>query len=107
MFHDLYYTQFTNLSNNLIESWDLYIAPFDWHLRSGDSVPRAVFDVNPVSRGRLFETFEISPGVFLPPGEYRFTRSPHQRDERRPAQDFGQLQHRCSGSLLVGGGQSR
>ena len=72
MFHDLYFTQFTNLDNNLVESWDLYIAPFDWHLRSGDSI-HAVFDVNPVYE-RLFETFEISPGVFLPPGEYRFTR---------------------------------
>ena len=72
MFHDLYYTQFTNLSNNLIESWDLYIAPLDWHFRSGDSV-HAVFDINPVFE-RLFEPFEISPGVFLPPGEYRFTR---------------------------------
>ena len=72
MFHDLYFTQFTNLDNNQVESWDLYIAPLDWHLRSGDSV-HAVFDVNPTYE-RLFETFEIAPGVFLPPGEYRFTR---------------------------------
>ena len=72
MFHDLYYTRFTNLDNNLVESWDLYIAPLDWHFQSGDSV-HAVFDVNPMYE-RLFETFEISPGVFLPPGEYRFTR---------------------------------
>ena len=72
MFHDLYFTQFTNLDNNKVESWDLYIAPFDWHLRSGDSV-HAIFDVNPTYE-RLFEPFEIAPGVFLPPGEYRFTR---------------------------------
>lgn len=72
MFHDLYFTQFTNLDNNKVESWDLYIAPFDWHLRSGDSV-HAIFDVNPTYE-RLFETFQIAPGVFLPPGEYRFTR---------------------------------
>ena len=71
-FHDLYFTQFTNLEHGKVESWDLYIAPFDWHLRSGDSV-HAIFDVNPVYE-RLFETFEISPGVFLAPGEYRFTR---------------------------------
>ena len=31
------------------------------------------FDFNPTYE-RLFERFEISPGVFLPPGEYRFTR---------------------------------
>ena len=72
IFHDFYYTQFTNLDNNLVESRDAYISLFDWHLRSGDSV-HAILDVNPVYE-RLFETFEISPGVFLPPGEYRFTR---------------------------------
>ena len=72
IFHDLYFTQFTNLDNNKLESRDLYISLFDWHLRSGDSV-HAILDVNPVYE-RLFETFEISPGVFLPPGEYRFTR---------------------------------
>ncbi len=72
MFHDVYFTRFTNLDNNLVESWDLYIAPLDWHFQSGDSV-HAVFDVNPTYE-RLFETFEISPGVFLLPGEYRFTR---------------------------------
>ncbi len=72
IFHDFYYTQFTNLDNNLVESWDAYISLFDWHLRSGDSV-HAILDFNPVYE-RLFEPFEISPGVFLPPGEYRFTR---------------------------------
>ena len=71
-FHDLYFTQFRNLDNKKVESWDLYIAPFDWHFRSGDSV-HAIFDVNPTYE-RLFEPFEISPGVFLPAGEYRFTR---------------------------------
>jgi hypothetical protein len=72
IFHDFYYTQFTNLENNLTESRDAYISLFDWHLRSGDSV-HAILDMNPVYE-RLFEAFEISPGVFLPPGEYRFTR---------------------------------
>jgi hypothetical protein len=72
MFHDVYYTQFTNLENNLVESRDLYITWLDWHFQSGDSV-HSVMDVNPTYE-RLFETFEIAPGVFLPPGEYRFTR---------------------------------
>ena len=72
IFHDFYFTQFTNLDNNLTESRDAYISLFDWHLRSGDSV-HAILDFNPVYE-RLFEVFEISPGVFLPPGEYRFTR---------------------------------
>ncbi|HET9468917.1 MAG TPA: DUF5916 domain-containing protein [Vicinamibacterales bacterium] len=93
-FHDLYFTQFTNLEHGKVESWDLYIAPFDWHLRSGDSV-HAIFDVNPVYE-RLFETFEISPGVFLPPGEYRFTRF---RSNAMSA-----ARRRLSGSLSVGTG---
>lgn len=71
-FHDVYFTQFTSLEHGQIESWDLYIALFDWHLRSGDSI-HAIFDVNPTFE-RLFEPFEIAPGVFLPPGDYRFTR---------------------------------
>jgi Domain of unknown function (DUF5916)/Carbohydrate family 9 binding domain-like len=94
MFYDLYFTQFTNLDNNQVESWDLYIAPFDWHLRSGDSV-HAIFDVNPVYE-RLFETFEIAPGVFLPPGEYRFTRF---RTNAMTA-----ARRRLSGSVSVGSG---
>ena len=72
MFHDLYYTRFTRLDNDQVESWDLYIAPIDWHLNSGDAV-HAVLDVNPIYE-RLFETFEIAPGVRLLPGEYSFTR---------------------------------
>jgi hypothetical protein len=72
MFHDVYFTRFVRLDNKQVESWDLYLAPFDWHLRSGDSV-HAIFDINPTFE-RLFEPFEISPGVILAPGEYRFTR---------------------------------
>jgi hypothetical protein len=71
-FHDVYFTQFTSLEHEQVESWDLYIALFDWHFRSGDSI-HAIFDVNPTFE-RLFETFEIAPGVFLPPGDYKFTR---------------------------------
>ena len=94
MFHDLYYTRFTNLDTNLVESWDLYIAPVDWHFRSGDSV-HAVFDVNPIYE-RLFETFEIAPGVFLAPGEYRFTRF---RSNAMTA-----ARRRLSGSFSIGSG---
>jgi hypothetical protein len=72
MFHDVYYTRFVRLDNNQVESWDLYIAPFDWHLNSGDAV-HAVMDFNPTYE-RLFEPFEISPGVILAPGEYKFLR---------------------------------
>ena len=72
MFHDVYFTRFVRLDNKQVESWDLYIAPFDWHLRSGNSI-HAIFDVNPTYE-RLFESFQIAPGVTLLPGEYKFTR---------------------------------
>ena len=72
MFHDVFYTRFERLDNGELESWDLYVTPFDWHFHSGDSL-HSILDVNIVYE-RLFEPFEISPGVVLPPGEYRFTR---------------------------------
>ena len=72
MFHDFFYTRFTRLDNNQVESWDFYATVFDWHFKSGDSV-HAILDFNPTYE-RLFERFEIAPGVVLQPGEYRFTR---------------------------------
>jgi hypothetical protein len=72
MFHDVYYTRFTRLDNGQVESWDLYVTPIDWHLNSGDNL-HGTLDFNPTYE-RLFEPFEISPGVILAPGEYRFTR---------------------------------
>jgi uncharacterized protein DUF5916/cellulose/xylan binding protein with CBM9 domain len=72
MFHDVYYTRFTRLDNGQVESWDLYVTLLDWHLNSGDNL-HGMFDFNP-SYERLFEPLEISPGVHLLPGEYRFTR---------------------------------
>jgi hypothetical protein len=72
MFHDVYYTRFTRLDNGEVESWDLYVTLLDWHLSSGDNL-HGMFDFNPTYE-RLFEPFEISPGVHLLPGEYRFTR---------------------------------
>ncbi len=72
MFHDVYYTRFTRLDNGEVESWDLYVTLLDWHLNSGDNL-HGMFDFNPTYE-RLFEPFEISPGVRLLPGEYRFTR---------------------------------
>jgi hypothetical protein len=72
MFHDVFFTRFTRLDNGRVESWDLYVTPLDWHLKSGDNV-HAILDLNPRYE-RLFEPFEISPGVVLRPDEYRFTR---------------------------------
>jgi Domain of unknown function (DUF5916)/Carbohydrate family 9 binding domain-like len=72
MFHDVYYTRFTRLDNGEVESWDLYVTLLDWHLSSGDNL-HGMLDFNPTFE-RLFEPFEIAPGVLLPVGEYRFTR---------------------------------
>jgi len=72
MFNAIFYTRFTRLDNGLVESWDLFPTWLDWHFKSGDAIHR-FFDPNPTYE-RLFAPFEISPGVVLPPGEYRFTR---------------------------------
>ena len=71
MFHDVFYTRFTRLDNGLVETEKFYFTLVDWHFMSGDSL-HSLFDLNPTYE-RLFEPFEISPGVVLPPGEYRFT----------------------------------
>jgi hypothetical protein len=72
MFHDVFYTRFTRLDNDQVESWDLYVTMLDWHFRSGDNL-HGMLDVNPTYE-RLFEPFAIAPGVVLLPAEYRFTR---------------------------------
>ena len=71
MQHDVFYTRFTRLDNGLVETSNLYVTLVDWHLNSGDSL-HSLFDANPTYE-RLFEPFEISTGVVLPAGEYRFT----------------------------------
>ena len=71
IFHDAFYTRFTRLDNGLVETEKFYFTLVDWHFNSGDSL-HSLFDLNPTYE-RLFEPFEISPGVVLPAGEYRFT----------------------------------
>ena len=61
MNHDVYYTRFTRLDNGQVESWDLYVTLLDWHFNSGDNL-HGMLDFNPTYE-RLFEPFEISPGV--------------------------------------------
>lgn len=72
MFHDIYYTHFERLDNGMTESSELYITPIDWHFRSGDSIHQLGDFIQGFER--LFEPFEISPGVVLPAGEYHTTR---------------------------------
>jgi hypothetical protein len=70
MSHQVSYTQFTQLSTGIKESSSWFIVPFNWLFESGD---RLRFDMN-VNYERLFEPFEISPGIVLSPGEYDFVR---------------------------------
>ena len=60
MNHDVFFTQFTRLDINAVESWDVYVTWLDWHFNSGDNV-HGILDFNPTYE-RLFEPFEISPG---------------------------------------------
>jgi hypothetical protein len=71
-FHDVYYTRFERLTTGQTESWNLYVTPIDWHLQSGDAL-HSLMDPDIIYE-RLFEPFQIAPGVILPPGEYRFNR---------------------------------
>lgn len=70
MFHEFSFTRFTRLDTGRVESWRVFTAPINWRFNSGDR-----FELNYVPTfERLFEPFEISSGVVLPPGDYRFTR---------------------------------
>lgn len=72
MFHDIFYTEFENLENGLVESREFHVTPLDWHFNSGDSI-HAIADYDRTYE-RLFEPFQISPGVILQPGEYTNNR---------------------------------
>ena len=73
MFHAVFYNHVRRLDSGRTESWNLlFIFPLDWHFRSGDAL-HSLFSPD-IQFERLFEPFEISPGVVLPVDEYRFTR---------------------------------
>lgn len=101
--HDLQYTRFTRLDNGEVESWEYYQNLVDWHFKSGDSV-HSLLDFNPRYE-RLFAPFVISPGVVLPPGEYRFTRWGHffMSANRRKLQAQANFTH---GSYWSGRGET-
>ena len=71
MFYDLFYTRFSRLDTGELESWNVWNTFIDWHFNSGDTIHP--FNLK-LAYERLFAPFEISPGVVLPPGEYRSTR---------------------------------
>jgi hypothetical protein len=70
MFHEFRYTETERLDYGDVESRRLFVAPINWQFNSGD---RVEFNWVPTFE-RLFEPFEISPGIRLSPGDYRFTR---------------------------------
>lgn len=70
MFHEFFFTRFTNLTHNRVESWRLFTAPINYELNSGEHIE---FNYAPQFE-RLFQPFEIAEGVTLPAGDYRFTR---------------------------------
>lgn len=70
MSHEFFLTHYTRLDTGQVESWRLQTAPINWQFNSGD---RVEFNYAPQFE-RLFAPFEIATGVFLPPGDYRFTR---------------------------------
>jgi hypothetical protein len=73
MFQGAFYNRFTRLDSGETESWNLFlVSPIDFHFKSGDNL-HALFSPD-ITYERLFERFEISPSVFLPAGEYRYTR---------------------------------
>jgi hypothetical protein len=70
MFQELIITRFTNLSHDETESWRVFMAPVKYDLNSGDHL-----ELNYAAQfERLFEPFEIAPGVTLPTGDHRFDR---------------------------------
>lgn len=70
MHHQLNFTWYTRLDHEQTESWRLQIAPIYYTFNSGD-----VIELNYVPEfQRLFEPFEISKGIVLPAGDYRYDR---------------------------------
>ena len=73
IYNGIFFNHITRLSNDQTESWNLFFTiPADWHFRSGDALH--AFLSPDIRYERLFEPFQIAPGVTLPVGEYRFTR---------------------------------
>ena len=73
IYNGVFLNHFTRLDNGETESWNLFFTvPMDWHFRSGDAIHALL--TPDITYERVFDPFEISPGVTLPVGEYRFTR---------------------------------
>ncbi len=79
-FFENQFTRVTN-ANGFLESWSFFMAPINARFESGDRL-----EFNWYPQYEFLDTpFEVSSGVFIPPGRYRFTRwrveaqsSPHR-----------------------------
>ncbi len=85
---EFFENQFTRVSNarGFLESWEYFMAPINVRLETGDR-----FEFNWVPTYELLlQPFEITSGVIIPPGRYRFTRwrLEGQTSAHRPVQ-FG------------------
>ena len=72
MYYAVFYNHVRRLDSGRTESWNLMFHFPDWQFRSGDALHK-LFSPE-IQFERLFEPFEIYPGVVLPVDEYRFTR---------------------------------
>jgi len=70
MSHEMQWTSYYNLSRRAVESRQLFLAPINWEFENGEHLE---FNWNPTFE-RLFEPFEIHPGVVIPAGSYWFHR---------------------------------
>jgi hypothetical protein len=70
IFFQFMVNRFVRLDHGQVESWRIFTAPVHLTWNSGD---RFEINANPQFE-RLFAPFEISRGVILPPGDYRFIR---------------------------------
>ena len=68
--HQLDFSHEVRLDTGRVQNWSLFTAPINWTWNSGDR-----FEANwSGAFDRLLEPFEISEGVVLPPGDYRYNR---------------------------------
>ncbi len=68
-YFELYNTYVTDLNGN-VESWEIFTAPFNVQLETGEHI-----EGNVVPKfENLSEPFEVADGVVIPQGKYQFTR---------------------------------
>ena len=63
-------TDLFTTTNDVVETWEMEIQPFGVEFESGDGFRIEIEQAH----DELFESFEIRPGIVIPPGDYDFTR---------------------------------